>query len=131
MCPAELNDSVIQGQWGYKSLIYSNFFLIDKPGSNVSVTGDNTIPERGTTITLHCSIDASPKQTSVKWTKNGLVLEAKGRFGASSDQLLMTIQDLAVSDNGNYECVGVNSEGEGICHNPYQLTVVCKCRVYL
>ena len=39
----------------------------------------------------------------------------------------MTIQDLAVSDNGNYECVGVNREGEGICHNPYQLNVVCKC----
>ena len=107
------------------------YFLIDKPDSNVSVAGDNNIPVRGTTITLQCSMNASPKQTGVKWTKNGLVSEPKGRFGISIDQLLMTIHDLAVSDNGVYECVGVNSEGEGICHNPYQLTVVCKCLWFL
>ena len=97
----------------------------------MSVTGDNTIPAQGTTIALQCPKDASSKPTSVKWTKNGLVVEPKGRFGASSDQLMMTIQDLAVTDNGNYECVGVNSEGEGICHNPYQLNVVCKCLCFL
>ena len=61
--------------------------------------------------------------------RDGLVLEPKGRFSISTDQLLMTIEDLAVSDNGVYECVGMNSEGEGTCHNSYQLTVVCKCHV--
>ena len=97
----------------------------------MSATPDNTIPERGTALTLHCLMDASPKQSSVKWTRNGLAVEQKGRFSISTNQLLMTIHDLAVSDNGKYECVGVNSEGKGTCHNPYQLTVVCKCPVYL
>ena len=104
-----------------------NIFFVDKPDSNVSVTGDNTIPVRGTTIALQCLMDASPKQTRVKWTKNGLAVEPMGRLSTTADHLLMTIQDLAVSDNGVYECVGVNSEGEGTCHNSYQLTVVCKC----
>ena len=96
----------------------------------MSVTGGNIIPERGTTIVLQCLMDASPKPNSVKWTRNGLVVEPKGKFRISTNQLLMTIHDLAVSDNGKYECVGVNSEGEGTCHNLYQLTVVCKYHFY-
>ena len=77
-------------------------------------------------MTLQCLIDASPKQAIVKWTRNDLVVEPKGRLSISTDQLQMTIHDLGVTDNGKYECIGVNSEGEGVCHSPYQLIVVCK-----
>ena len=48
-----------------------------------------------------------------------------------SDKMEITIDHLRPEHDGIYTCVAVNSQGEGICHTPYPLTVVCKLAYYI
>ena len=80
-------------------------------------------------MALQCRIDASPKENEIIWTKDGLALTSESRLEIGVNKLTLSISPLQVVDDGEYQCVAVNPEGRGICHNPYQLTVVCKSTV--
>ena len=71
-------------------------------------------------------MDASPIETSVKWTQTGNAIGAHERMEISEDGHELTIRHLGVADNGHYACVAGNTEGEGTCHSAYHLIVVCK-----
>lgn len=59
--------------------------------------------ERDTTARLECNVDAKPKVTNVRWTRNG-------RFISSS--LTHTIHRVSVQDAGKYTCTADNGIGK-------------------
>ena len=87
---------------------------------------NDTLPIKGTQLSLQCYVDASPKQRQVLWTRDGKILAADGNLEFSTNNLTLVIRHLEVAHDGHYQCVAVNSEGRGTCHSPYDLTVVCK-----
>ena len=81
---------------------------------------------RGTSFNLKCSVDASPTHTRLDWTRNGESFLPGKRYLMSPDNLMLTINQLATTDDGLYRCTALNAMGIGTCVQDYALTVVCK-----
>ena len=64
----------------------------------------------GTSLTLKCSAEGSPKPT-VSWSKNGERLESKDRISIKGDGT-MIIKNTRVSDTGRYMCFAKSVIGE-------------------
>lgn len=73
----------------------------------------------GQTVTLVCSVQANPTETSVYWRKlvNGQLTNidmSNARYsGATVASPSMTITGLALTDEGFYQCFAQNSVGTG------------------
>ena len=102
----------------------------DAPQSNVTAIDATARTARGTSFKLKCSVDASPPHTRLNWTKNGESLEGN-RYLMSPDNLSLTINQLATTDDGLYTCTVENAMGIGTCVLDYELTVVCKYIYYV
>ena len=103
-----------------------SFFSTDKPTSEVITNPDSVTPIRGESLTLVCSVEANPKETSVLWFKNNAIINIDDRHQISSGQLQLTITQLDVGDNGDYSCKATNAIGEGSILSSYDLTVLCE-----
>ncbi|XP_045453481.1 hemicentin-1-like [Melitaea cinxia] len=83
--------------------------LVVKRPPSVKV-GDKSVPfKKGETVRLDCIVDGSPKP-SVHWRFNGVQIEVSSRYKIYKNNSLSFIG--RISDNGNYHCVAINSEGE-------------------
>ena len=98
----------------------------DAPQSNVTAIDATARTVRGTSLKLKCSVDASPPHTRLDWTRNGESFLPEMHYQMSSDNLILTINQLATSDDGLYKCTAENAMGIGNCVQDYALTVVCK-----
>ena len=103
-----------------------NDLFADKPDTRVQVSDESPVAIRGQDTTLQCSIDASPGHTSVRWEHAEGTITTGGRYDISGDSLRLVIKKLVVADNGDYVCIATSAQGEGVCLEPYTMTVLCK-----
>ena len=111
---------------------YTNYYVPfypenpDVPQSNVTAIDATASTVRGTLLKLKCSVDASPPHTRLDWARNGESFLPGKRYLMSPDNLMLTINQLATTDDGLYKCTAKNARGIGTCVQDFALTVVCK-----
>ena len=59
--------------------------------------------ESGRSVQLHCSIDAKPTETSVRWIRNNAVI---------GNNYLLELDQVSIGDAGTYTCSAENDVGE-------------------
>ncbi|XP_021370011.1 hemicentin-1-like [Mizuhopecten yessoensis] len=106
-------NSVGTGQSGTTTLTVSgNVPSVAISQSSYSVT-------TGTSITLSCSVSATPSHTSVFWQRNvgsgvqSITIDNVNFSGATVSSPSLTVITADASDSGSYTCFAVNSVGTG------------------
>lgn len=87
----------------FMAQILNMFLFLFSDFPRVDVGPENPLlVERDTTARLECNVDAKPKVSNVRWTRNG-------RFISSS--LVHTIHRVSLQDAGKYTCTADNGVG--------------------
>ncbi|XP_064471420.1 hemicentin-2-like [Ornithodoros turicata] len=105
-----------------KSELIDVFILNIHYSPRLTLTARNATLQEGEDALLHCTVDANPVPNTFSWRFNGGIL-------GTSNTSMLHLRAVSRDDNGEYECLASNSEGEGVSntlHLSVQYAPVCK-----
>lgn len=94
-------------------------------------TGPNVTGRYGGNVTVNCSIDG-PEINKIQWKKNvnnlqhDITTGNEKYSGGSLSSPPLTINDLKIGDQSEYQCTAGNKGGEYGSINKATVTVMCK-----
>lgn len=93
-------------------------------GANIQ---PNAIKE-GTDVFFECNVRANPWVNEVKWRFEGYPLYGNTSAGIILSNYSLVLQKVRKEHRGNYQCVAMNSEGEG---RSEEVMLKVKCKTYI